>query len=265
MNNLSLEKKILFDCLKSAGKVQLEMFQKIKTYSSKGNMSNIVTDADIQSEKVILDTLQKKLNGHNILSEEYGYLDNASEFTWVIDPMDGTSNFAAGIPWFGILIALFKNNKPILAGAYLPMQELLYFAEDSKGSYLNDKKLFVTSQELSNTLFSFSTDFSENEEYLNNGILIYKYIVQHSRNIRSTNSLLDYLYVAEGRFGGAVNLFAKIWDIAAPYLIVKEAGGIFRNLDKSEIDFQINEAVVNLNFPVIVSAQKIYDQIKSIL
>ena len=85
--------------------------------------------------------IRRGFPGHNIISEEAGYIDNNSEYTWVIDPLDGTSNFASGIPWFGVLITLFKKNEPIMAGAYLPVQDILYFAEAGKGAFRNGQPL----------------------------------------------------------------------------------------------------------------------------
>ena len=113
-----------------------------------------------------------------------------------------------------------------MGGAYLPVPDLLYFAEKGKGAFRNDKPLTMLKKELKNSLIAFSVDYTDDEVFLNRGLEIYKYIVKNSRNIRSTNSLVDFVYVAEGKFGGCINLFTKVWDIAAPLLIINEAGGI---------------------------------------
>ena len=262
---LDLHKEVLIDALDHAGEIQRESFNQETSYRVKGDQSNIVTEVDYESEKVIIQKIQTSFKDHNIISEECGFKNNFSEFTWVIDPLDGTSNFAAGIPWFGILISLHYLNSPLLAGAYLPIQNMLYFAEKGKGSYLNENRISVSKEKISNTLIAFSTDYTADENYLNKGLKAYKYLVQKSRNVRTTNSILDFIYVAEGKFGGAINLHTKIWDISAPYLIVKEAGGKFLNLDGSKIDFTISDDSIIRNFPVLSATPKIYDQIKPIL
>src|SRR4030042_6478951 len=114
-------KNLLISALKVSGKTLLGYFNKPLKTKQKESQSSIVTEADIESENVIINLIKARFPGHNIISEESGFTDNKSEFTWVIDPLDGTSNFASGIPWFGILIALFKHNTPVAAGAYLPV------------------------------------------------------------------------------------------------------------------------------------------------
>ena len=110
----------------------------------KENQSSIVTNADIESEKTIIGIINNAFPGHNIISEECGYMHNGSEFTWVIDPLDGTSNFAAHIPWFGVLIAVLKDSEPILAGACLPIQQDVYLAEKGAGCFRNGERINAT-------------------------------------------------------------------------------------------------------------------------
>ena len=86
----------------------------------------------------------KRFPVHNIISEESGFSNRKSKYTWVIDPLDGTSNFASSIPWFGVLIALFENNIPVMGGAYLPVLNQMYIAEKGKGALLNGKPFRMT-------------------------------------------------------------------------------------------------------------------------
>jgi len=123
---------ILILALRDAGSLLMGYFDKPVTAIQKESQSSIVTDADLASEKLIVSIITSEYPSHNILSEECGFIDNKSEYTWIIDPLDGTSNFASGIPWFGVLITLFNGNQPEMAGAYLPISEDLYFAERVK-------------------------------------------------------------------------------------------------------------------------------------
>jgi myo-inositol-1(or 4)-monophosphatase len=259
-------KNLLISALKASGDTLLEYFNKPLEIKQKESQSNIVTDADIASEKVIISLITNGFPDHNIISEEAGFINNNSEYTWIIDPLDGTSNFASGIPWFGVLIAIFKHNTPIMGGAYLPVQNTLYFAEAWRGAFRNGEPLQIFgNKELKDSLFAFCVDYTEDTVFLNKGIEIYKYIIKNSRNIRSTNCLIDFIYVAEGKFGGVLNLYTKVWDISALGLIISEAGGIMRNLDGKDIQFSIDEQIITENFPVIAGSVQIVESLRKIL
>lgn len=254
-------KKTLERALLAAGKIQLRNFQSFIRTDEKESISSIVTEVDLESEKEIIGIIEEGFPQHNILSEESGFTDRSSQYTWIIDPLDGTSNYAAGLPWFGVLIALMNDNTPVLAGAYLPVQEKLYLAEAGKGARVNDKALAIENKEMHKTLVAFSTDYTRNEQDLQRALRMYTYLIQHTRNVRSTNSLLDFLYVAESKFGGCINMYTHIWDIASPWLIITEAGGLFRSADHAAIDFRIDETSPTRNYPVIAGNRSFADQV----
>jgi len=259
-------KNTLISALKTSGTILLEYFNKPIESRQKESQSSVVTEADFASDSIITEMIRNKFPGHNLISEETGFTNNDSEYTWIIDPLDGTSNFASGIPWFGILISLFKNDEPFMGGAYLPVADILYFAEKGKGAWKNNKPLEMTqNKELKNSLIAFSLDYTEDEAFLNKGMEIFRYIVKNSRNIRSTNSLVDFIYVAEGRFGGCVNLFTKVWDISAPGLIINEAGGIMKDVYGNDIHFIIGGDLLERNFPVITGSREIVESFKKLL
>ena len=259
-------KDLLITALKFSGEKLLEYFNKPIEIKQKESQSSIVTEADIESEAIIIGLIQKRFPEHNIISEERGFINNRSEYTWIIDPLDGTSNFASGIPWFGILISVFKDNTPVMGGAYLPVQDILYFAESGKGAFRNGKPLpKLENKDLKDSLIAFCVDYTEDIAFLNRGIEIFKYIVKGSRNIRSTNSLIDFIYVAEGKFGGVLNLYTKVWDISGLGLIISEAGGLMKNIDGNDIQFSIGEELVEENFPVITGSRQIVESIIKII
>jgi len=259
----------MIDTLKSAlmtaGDIQLRHFDRPIETLEKESISSVVTHVDLESERQIIKIIQADFPSHNIISEECGFIDHKSDYTWIIDPIDGTSNYAAGIPWFGVLIALLEKQNPVLAGAYLPVQKSLYLAEAGKGSTLNGGSIHVSELDLKNTLFTFSTDYTDDQNYLNKGIDLYKFTVMNSRNVRTTNSLVDLMYVAEGKIGGCINLFNKVWDIAAPYLIISEAGGIVKSLTGQALLFEINQKTMYKNYSVMATTQKIYENFRYLL
>jgi myo-inositol-1(or 4)-monophosphatase len=182
----------------------------------------------------------------------------------VIDPLDGTSNFASAIPWFGVLIALFEDSKPVLGGAYLPVTDQMYIAERGKGVVINGKPFTMPQNtSLKNSLLSFNVDFTEDEKILNESIAIYNNLVKAARNIRCTNSLVDFLYVAEGKFGGVINLFTRVWDISALGLIIEEAGGIMKYANGDDIVFHLDKNISEENFPVIAGSESIIRELRN--
>lgn len=259
-------KNLLISALKVSGETLLGYFNKPIEYKLKESQSSIVTEADLESEKTIISLIREKFPQHNIISEECGFINNNSEYTWIIDPLDGTSNFAAGIPWFGVLITVLKNNIPLMGGAYLPVQDLLYYAESGKGVFRNGEPLPpLKNKPLKESLFAFCVDYTEDTAFLNRGMEMYKYIVQSSRNIRSTNCLIDFLYVAEGKFGGVLNLYTKVWDICGLGLIISEAGGIMIKVDGKDVQYSVSENLIEENFPVIAASPQIMETLKKIL
>ncbi|MCE5347577.1 MAG: inositol monophosphatase [Bacteroidales bacterium] len=259
-------KQTLLLALKTAGAELLKHYGQPVDFKVKESQSSIVTKADLKSDSLITTLVREHFPSHNIISEESGYRNVRSKYTWVIDPLDGTSNFASGLPWFGVLIAVFENSTPIMGGAYLPVNDLIYFAEKDKGASKNGQSFTMEKNKgLRNSLISFSVDYTDNEIVLNESLNIYKNLVKATRNIRSTNSLVDFLYVAEGKFGGCINLFTKVWDISALGLIISEAGGVMKNIKGEDIQFLFDENIVEKNFAVMSGSEEIVGELKKVL
>lgn len=256
-------KKLLISALISAGKVQKDYFRKSYHIEQKESISSIVTEVDFRCDQIISDAIRKDFPDHNILTEESGLTNKHSQYTWVVDPLDGTSNFAVGIPWFGVLIAVFENDVPILAGAYLPIDDLLYIAESGKGASCNGKRLKIENSELKNSLVGFGIDFTDDTNFLDYGLKLYRLLIINVRNIRCTNSLYDFMMFAEGSLGANINMCTKIWDIAAPWLIIREAGGALRDIYNQEIKFELNEKSIYKNYSVMAGSCSILNEIAS--
>jgi myo-inositol-1(or 4)-monophosphatase len=177
--------------------------------------------------------------------------------------MDGTSNFASGVPWFGVLISVFKNNTPFMGGAYLPVQDTLIFAQSGKGAFKNGKRLpMLSNMDVKDTLVALNMDYTENMTTLGKYMEVYENVIRSSRNLRSTNSLIDFIYVAEGKFGGVINLNTRVWDISAFYVIIQETGGKMLNINGNDLEFSLDETIIEKNFPVVAGTDQI---IKSLI
>jgi len=246
--------------LKNAGKVLLSYFgQQVKAVK-KESISSVVTEADLATEKVILEILERATFKSNIITEETGFIEHESDYTWVVDPLDGTSNFAAGLPWFGVIVALLYKQTPVLGGMYLPVSENLYLTEKGKGALKNGEPIHVSSSaKLEDHLVAYSFDFSDTPGKTESEMEILKKLSKQVRNIRSTNSLVDFCFVADGRLGAALNQSTKIWDIAVPWLLIREAGGNVTDINGEEIIFHVTRESTNLNYTIAASGKALHE------
>lgn len=256
----------LESALKQSGEVLMHYFGKTLKSRIKENISSILTEADLASERSILEILNSGPGPFNIISEETGYVDHGSDYTWVVDPLDGTSNFAAAIPWFGVIIALMFQNKPVLAAMYLPADDHLYLAESGKGAWKNSSPIHVTSStDLKEHLVVYSFDYSPDPEKIKSEMELLARLSSNVRNIRSTNSLYDFCYMTDGRLGAAINQTTKVWDIAAPWLIIQEAGGVVTDIDGSAIQFDLSPGSFDQNYTIVASGAGIHSSLMKLI
>lgn len=194
--------------------------------------NDFVSEVDRRAEQTIIQTIQKAYPNHNILGEESGLIDNNSEFTWIIDPLDGTTNFLHGHPQYSISIGVKQGDKITYAAVFDPNRNDIYTAELGKGAKLNDSRIRVSkTANLADSLLAtgFPTyDMSFLERYLN----IFREMLKSTAGQRRAGSAaLDLAYVASGKVDGFWEFNLKPWDIAAGYLLVKEAGGLVCDFD----------------------------------
>jgi myo-inositol-1(or 4)-monophosphatase len=187
---------------------------------------DIVTDLDRKAEASIIEIIEARHPTHGILTEESFERPGESEYRWIIDPLDGTTNFSHGFPVFCVSIALEKAGVVILGVVYDPTRDELFRAELSKGAYLNDERIRVSSVATLDTALlatGFPYDIRSSEE--NNLDHFARFAVRAQAIRRAGSAALDLSYVASGRFDGFWELKLQAWDIAAGMLIVTEAGG----------------------------------------
>jgi len=219
---------------------------------------DFVTMTDKKVEKILIDELQKARSNYSILSEEIGEIKNDEEFKWIIDPIDGTSNFLHGIPHFGISVALEKNKEIICGIIFDPIKNEIFSTEKGNGSYLNNQRIRVSSRKKLEDCILFTggpRQASKNKE-----VTLEEYKKFSSKvfiPIRKMGSAaLDMAYVAAGRCDGCWHRELHYWDIAAGILLVKEAGGFvtdFIGTDKYienktilAANSRINEAMIEV-------------------
>ena len=264
---MSIEiKDVLVDCATQAGAALRRRFGRTKKSQRKESQSSVVTEADLVSEQCILEIIQSAFPHHNVLSEEAGFADKGSDMTWVIDPLDGTSNFAASIPWFGVLIAVLREGVPVAAISHIPMEYATYLSEEGKGVTRNGKPVEMTPEtDLSNLLCSYGMDYSDDPKKTRKDVALMSRLVSRVRNVRITNCLVDFCYTIDGRFGACLNGNTKIWDIASPLLMMREAGGILADFQGNELKFDLTPNACERSYEVIGTTRKLFPQLLELI
>ncbi|MFC0117604.1 inositol-1-monophosphatase [Pseudoalteromonas xiamenensis] len=214
---------------RNAGKVILRACEDLsKVEASQKGSNDFVTNVDKDAEAVIRETILKAYPNHSIVGEELGQIEGTdADYLWVIDPLDGTTNFIKGIPHFAVSIALKVKGRVEQAVVYDPVRSELFTASRGQGAQLNSKRLRVSNaNDLSGTVLATGFPF-KNKHHMDAYLDAFKALFVHTADIRRAGSAaLDMAYVAAGRVDGFYEIGLKPWDTAAGELLVKEAGGM---------------------------------------
>ena len=223
MNSISPNLNIMIKASQKASKNLIRDFGELeKLQVSVKGPSDFVSNADTKAEKIIIEELSKAKKNFSIISEEDGSKINQDKNNiWIIDPIDGTTNFLHGVPHFAISIALKSNNEIVSGLIYDPIKDEMFYAEKNSGAFFNNHRIRVSNKKEINSCL-FATGGKDDNRKID-------------LNIRRTGSAaLDMAYVASGRYDGYFQKNLNLWDIAAGIILVKEAGGIVNEIDISQ-------------------------------
>ena len=238
MNIISPNLNIMIKACEKASKIIIRDFGELENLQVRvKGPRDFVTNSDKKVEKILIEELSKSKKNYSFITEETGLIKkNDKENTWIIDPIDGTTNFLHGVPHFAISLAL-KNKNQILAGViYDPIKNEIFYSEKDNGSFFNNHRIRVSKKkDLDECLFATNNDGAKKADL----------------NLRvSGSAALDLAYVASGRLDGFFQNHLNLWDVAAGKLIVEEAGG--------KININNNYNVENIN--IKASSVNIYDK-----
>lgn len=227
--------KIAKQAALEAGKIVKKYYQSEVTLHHKGHYANFATPADLESEKKILEIVTKNFPHHNIIAEESGQQDKGSQYSWAIDPIDGTIPFVDGIPTFGVSIGILKNSKPIIGVIYMVATDELYWAQKGKGAFLNGKRIQVRQESiLQNCTIGLDWGHTGRSLKLDR---FFKPLVDRVRYIYSFGAAVATLvFVARGMIDAYV-IRANVWDLAAGVVLIEEAGGKVTDISGKAVDF----------------------------
>ena len=238
MNSISPNLNIMIKAAEKASKVLIRDFGEVeKLQVSVKGPSDFVTNTDKKVEKIIIEELTKSKKKYSIISEEIGKINNSDkENFWIIDPIDGTTNFLHGIPHFAISIALQSENEIASGLIFDPIKNEMFYAEKNSGAFFNNQRIRVSKKKKIEECL-FATGGKKESKF--------------NLNVRKSGSAaLDMAYVASGRFDGFFQDELNIWDIAAGVILINEAGGKINNIDYSSIE----------DIKVIASSNSIYEK-----
>ncbi len=225
-------KQTLIEATKAGAEQLVHFFDKEFKVSNKEGVNNLVTEADHASEKAIFEVIRQQFPDHYILSEEAGEMAQDSSYKWIIDPIDGTVNFANGIPICCVSIGIEKDGQMILGAVYNPFMNEFFVAERGQGAFLNDKRIHVSEQsEVMKACLV--TGFPYTYLDMPNGPLqVFDRLIRKGIPVRRLGSAaIDLCWVAAGRFDGFYEHKLQAWDSAAGFLMVEEAGGTITDFE----------------------------------
>ena len=228
-----------------AGRILRDNIHGIREIIYKGDI-NLVTEMDMRSEQTIVEMLRVAFPDHGIVAEEETKLSNASDYTWIIDPLDGTTNYAHGYPCFAVSIALRHEDDVVLGVVYDPMRDELFAAQKGLGAYLNGKQIKVSQVDtLIKSLLATGFPYDRKVSNKNNMNYFHGLLMASQEVRRDGSAALDLCYVAAGRLDGFWELKLKPWDVAAGSLVVHEAGGMISDLSGNRFDMHGEEILAS--------------------
>jgi len=238
-------KQALQSIVRRAGELILNA-EEFRVEQKEGH-ANFVTDVDEQVQRFLISELQSLLPGSAVIGEEQENDELTDRPTWVIDPLDGTTNFIHGYRFSAISVALLEKRSPIMGVVYQPYTKELFFAEKGKGAFLNDHPIHVSPTKMEQALIGFGTS-PYNAELAEKSMAAALHFLKHAADVRRGGSAaLDLAYVAAGRHDVYFELILRPWDYAAGSLLVEEAGGRFAMPTLSQPDYGQSAAVLAAN------------------
>ncbi len=243
-----------------AGSIHKRWFHGDFKIEEKSSSFDLLTAVDRLAEKAVVSLIRKRFPDHNILAEEDIYKKTPSEYTWIIDPLDGTNNFVSGLPIFSASVALAYRDEVIAGAIYDVSHDELFYAQKNKGAYLNGKPIRVSPvNKLKKSILITGFYYDRGREMIRTLGTIKRFLIKHILGLRRLGAAsLDLCYVASGRVAGFWEFELSPWDFAAGKLLVEEAGGVFSGRRGERI------SLMNKSF-VVASNGRIHKQMLSVI
>ncbi|MBI4050797.1 MAG: inositol monophosphatase [Candidatus Doudnabacteria bacterium] len=257
--------KFLTETLKEASKIANQMFGKVSTKIKKD--LSMLTEADLEIGKFIISRIRSEYSAYNIIDEEAGVIDKKSEYTWTVDPIDGTSNFGAGIPLYGIMIGLLKGKIPMAGGFALPFFKEFYFAEKGQGAFCNDKKIVLTDRsDFMAISIAYGVDkFGGDKDFTRRQASYLADLALMFQAVKNSGSVYDTAELLKNGYGAALYQTGKIWDNVPQHVLVQEAGGIYTDFYGKPMDYSNPLMKTEQNYTYCAAAPAVHKKLQEII
>lgn len=261
-------REVLIEATKIGGEIVMQYFGHIRerdiSYKETEftDTTNLVTEADTKSEAAIIETIQKYFPDHSFLAEESGTKSaTSSPYRWIIDPLDGTTNFAHGFPVFAISVALQFEGELVIGAVYDPTRREFFFAQQGKGAFLNGQQIKTSKcSDLNYAMLATGFPYDVRMSAYGDNLDYFTAFMLKSQAVRRPGSAaLDLAYLACGRIDGFWELKLKPWDTAAGVLLVREAGGIAENYRREHYNVEDNDIVAAGNRTILDQMHNVID------
>jgi myo-inositol-1(or 4)-monophosphatase len=252
--------------LRQASGVARRHFGRAEATVKTHDRNQVLTEADLEIAGLVAGAIDGRFSDHNRIDEELGPVDRGSAHTWVVDPIDGTSNFTVGIPLYGVMIGLLDGGRPRACGIALPEFDAFYYAERGAGAWCNGRRLSVKEYAIGDALVAYGIDgHADDARRTRHECMTLAEIAVAVRNVRSSNSAYDAVMLAEGRYAAWMVQTSRIWDSVAPQLLIEEAGGRFTRFDGGEVSYDRPLSRVSDNFTICAAAPGVHGELQAII
>ncbi len=259
--------KFITVTLSAAAQIATTNFGNLSHSIKESDRNQVLTETDLEVGHFLTEAIRSTHPDHNIIDEELGCVDVGSRYTWVVDPIDGTSNFAAGLPHYGIMLGLLDQDIPVAGGIALPAFNELYTAIKGSGAWCNGERIHVSNETtLANSLIAYGIDGHPEEPLrTKREAKLLGVIILSIRNLRSSNSVFDQAMVAKGGYGACANQTSKIWDNVAQQVIIEEAGGRYTDVAGNPLDYHDALNRSHENFTWLAGAPELHRQLLALI
>lgn len=262
MSNFTARTLLAMKLAKEAGQEIKKILKEKNIEVKRKGLNDVVTIADTKSETLIIEKIQASFKEDTIIAEESGrHKKGSNEYSWAIDPLDGTMNYSRNIPYYCVSIGYLKNDIPEGGAIYIPETDELYFCERGKGAYCNDEKICISNiDKIEDSLatIGFNNRYIEVREAFN---AIHKDCMNKMQNVEKLfSTVISLCYVASGRVEAHFELYCFLWDICVGALLVEEAGGKCTTLLNKNIDYTKVEKQI-----ILASNNRIHDDFTNII
>jgi myo-inositol-1(or 4)-monophosphatase len=261
-----LEEQIA-EMLLAASKLAREKIGKVDPVRKPEDPNQVLTEADLAIGRLLLDHISRRHSGHSLIDEEAGVIDKGSDFVWITDPIDGTSNYAMGLPMYGIMVGLLHRFTPVAGGIALPAFDEIYVAGLGNGAWCDGRRMSAAEErELTEVLVGYGVDGKPDDpDATRSEMGLLAEVALRVLNLRISNSAFDSVMAIKGTYGATMNRSGRIWDHVAPHILMQEAGGLYTDFWGREMDYSKCLIEPGANYTCCAGAPALHGQLQRII